>query len=44
MTGCINGVYLTAGAQLCLKVINESGFNYTSGVTDVSYLSIQKTK
>jgi hypothetical protein len=44
MSGGLNGVPLTAGNQLCLKVINESGYNYTSIEGDVCSLSIKKTK
>jgi hypothetical protein len=38
------GMVISAGTQLSVKVINQTGFNYTSNVGDTLRFSIQRTK
>lgn len=44
MSGDALGMNITAGTQLCLKVMNASAYNYTSIVGDVVRLVVQRVK
>lgn len=44
ISGQAIGLQLTAGVQLCLKVINLTDFNYTSTVGDIVRMSIERIR